>query len=1458
MNQVTTMIWTVIPRFLCLCMLTMTGWAAEHRRPNFIIVSCDNLGYGDIQPFGSTLHRTPHLNRMASEGRRLTHFCVTAGVCTPSRASLITGCYAQRVGMHTNPRDGWVLRPVSPYGLHPAEVTIAEVLQQQGYATGIVGKWHLGDQPEFLPTRQGFDWFFGVPYSDDMTERVWKADGSTWPPLPLMENETVIEAPCNRDGLTKRYTERAMQWMADHKEGPFFLYVPHAMPGSTRTPFASPSFRGKSDNGPWGDAIEELDWSIGQMLDQLKELGIAENTLVVWTSDNGAPINADRADLSRGSNRPLHGRGYSTSEGGFRVPTIVWQPGNVPAGSVCSELATTMDLLPTFATLAGANVPDRIDGHDISTLLFSEQSKSPYEFFGYYDQDQLQAIRSGPWKLFLPLQVFDRHPHFKKGQPTRPLLFHLYDDESCQRSVASEHPDVVARLTKFASRLRQDLGDRDQPGSGQRLPGQVSDPTARVLDEVPPDALGVIESVRGGRHWVDQQTAAPLTPQQSLSSLHVEEGVTVELVAAEPLVKDPVAIAFDQAGRMFVVEYGDYPIGPEDGGKSLSRVVCLEDKDGDGQMDERHVFADGLTFAHSLMPYEDGLLVCAQTEILLLRDTDGDLQADERTVLFDGFTPAHPQMQIGNPRWGLDNRVYLNYAPGKVAATVRTSERVTLPRKDMWFDPRTMTFAADSGMGQYGNTIDRWGRRYYCTNRNPIMTTLLTPEQMARNPFAPPLRGFYDVGLAGGDTRVYPLVDMKSNYLSHAGTHTSACGVTAYSGGLFDGDFVDSVFVCEPIGHLVTRSIVHADGVRLRAERAADRTEFLASTDPWFRPSSLANGPGGAMYLADMYRLWVEHPKFLPPEIAEKLDWRAGEDRGRIYRLRPSDRPLDQYEPPESPGDDLELLASPHGWRRMLAQRRLVQRQSAVASEDLRSLTGTRQAATRLHALWTLQGLQQLTSNDVVRGLRDAHPRVRESALQLAADWVADDDVLAAAIALSDQTDPGVRFRLAVLMSHVKDDRVAVPVLAGLATSIESAPLLTEGLLTATSRREIAVLRGLLRPPEFAQTAAAWKADLVQRLMFGVGKRAEDDELADAFRLAADQRLDKRNRRWVQAAVLSGLADGLPQSRGPLGRVTLAKLINLPPASLRTSVEHLNEQLRKDLQELTEAAVPLPDRLAMTRYLAWLPLSQTRAVVEDLLSIGRPEALQVAAVEAVTHQTATAAAELLLLRWEFLSPAAREAALAFLLRSTPTTRLTMAAMQDGKVSAAALSIDQRVRLLKHRDESVETGARQLFGGAVSSDRVAVARQYRPAVDRPGDAAAGAKVFARVCANCHRLGGSGYQIGPDLTDAMNRSRLALLHDILDPNSKVEPRFAACTIVTQQGKSYSGLITAETGDRLELILAGGRTVNIAFDRIEERVVSAKSLMPEGVEKDITVEQMADLLTYLKNARNVSAAR
>jgi arylsulfatase A len=445
-------------------------------RPNFVLILCDNLGYGDVGCYGSKLQRTPGVDRLAAEGMKLTAFYSTSGVCTPSRASLMTGCYPRRVGLHKNARGGAVLQPVEPIGLHPDEVTIAEVLKAAGYVTGLIGKWHLGDQPVFLPTRQGFDHYFGIPYSDDMTPRA----GQPWPPLPLMRGAKVVEAPAQRETLTKRYTEDAIRFITENRAKPFFLILAHAMPGSTLAPFASERFRGKSSNGPWGDSVEEIDWSTREIMATLKKLDLDERTLVIWTSDNGAP----RRNPPQGSNLPLGGWGYTTAEGGMRVPCLVRWPGRIPAGKSSTELATMMDWLPTFAKLAGARLPERvIDGQDIGPILAGRPgAKSPHEAFFCYHMDQLQAVRSGKWKLYLPLEKKLTNLRGDSA-PTAARLVDVLDDPGETKDVAERFPDVVKHLTAYAAKGRTDLGDLGRPGLRERPPGRVERPAPLTLEQ---------------------------------------------------------------------------------------------------------------------------------------------------------------------------------------------------------------------------------------------------------------------------------------------------------------------------------------------------------------------------------------------------------------------------------------------------------------------------------------------------------------------------------------------------------------------------------------------------------------------------------------------------------------------------------------------------------------------------------------------------------------------------------------------------------------------------------------------------------------------------------------------------------------------------------------------------------------------------------------------------------------
>ena len=1426
-------------------------------KPNFIVVFCDNLGYGDIEPFGSKIHRTPNLNRMAAEGRKFTHFCVTAGVCTPSRASLMTGCYSQRVGMHYNERDGWVLRPVSRYGLNPNEQTIAEVLKAEGYATGMIGKWHLGDQSEFLPTRQGFDWFFGVPYSDDMTERVW-TDGTRWPPLPLMENDKVIEAPCDRNGLTKRYTEEAKEWITKNKDNPFFLYFPQAMPGSTRTPFASPEFKGKSNNGPWGDSIEELDWSIGELMDHLRELRIADNTLVVWTSDNGAPINPDPKDLRRGSNGPLHGRGYTTGEGAFRVPTIVWQPGKVPAGTVCSELATTMDLLPTFAALAGSKKPfkNKIDGHSIVSQLFDDQpAKSPYEVFYYYQQKQLQAVRSGPWKLFLAINQAARHPHLKPKEPPKELLFNVVNDVACKHNVAEQNPEIVKRLKRLAEDAREELGDQDRRGRGQRSigslpPGKKPRPQTLPEDDKKQSALDLIESERGGRHWVDAATDPPRSPESSLETLQIEDGFEIELFAAEPLVKDPVAMTFDQLGRMFVLEYGDYPIGPAQGEDPLSKIVMLEDTDNNGQADRRTVFADKLDFAHSLMAFRDGLLVGAKTKLVYIRDTDNDGVADQRETLFDGFDPAHPQMQIGCPRMGIDNWIYCNYGPGLVASAKQPEKRVRLPRKDFRFHPKTLEFGPDSGLGQFGNTIDRWGNRYYCSNRNPIMTTFLTPGELSRNPFHIVPKAFYDVGKAGGETRVYPLVSMKSNHLSHAGTHTSACGTTAYIGEHFPGSDMNSVrenvFVCEPIGHLVTRSIVRRDGLKLVAMRSQPKRDFVVSTDTWFRPSSLETGPDGALYLADMYRLWVEHPKFLPPEIAAKLDWRAGDDRGRIYRILPANSEGHRFSPPQNLDDQVALLKHENGWQRFLGQRLIVEGKSQFAISKVRELLHHVQPTTRLHALWTLEGMSGLVPSDLLTALRDANLNVRLNAIKLAHRWMDKPEILHAVGSLINDPNQVVRFQIALALDG-SDSEQATDHLVALAATDGLSSDFVDGLITAAKSRAGLILKKLLREHNIGDQIPP-KTNLVRQLAATVGARGDVDELNALLELLTIDE-SAAGMTWWRFAAINGFGEGLSRYRGELGRLSLAKLIEDPPRPLSRSSASLQPIFESISKSALDPKTEKNERLEAVKSLGFQPLADVASDFANLITTDQPLEVQTAAIGSLSKSRSPLAAKIVLENWNQLGPAVRGAALAFTLKRKDSTMMTLGSIESGEVPVSMLSIDQRVRLLKHADARIRKRSKLLFGGGISSNRIKVAKDYERALSLQGSVFSGKKVFERVCAGCHRLHGSGFEAGPDLSDIRNRSRTAILYDILDPNSKVEPRFTSYSIQTVDGFFYNGLIESETTEAVVVKMAEGKRQVVGRNEIELIKASQLSLMPEGIEKDISVQQMADLLEFLK---------
>jgi len=460
---------------------------AKDRPPNFVIIFIDDMGYGDVGCFGAEGYETPNIDRMAAEGTRFTDFYAAASSCTPSRAALMTGCYPQRVGLPN------VLGPNAQIGISDGEVTIAQMLKGTpnakqgvgdptplGYATACFGKWHLGHHPQFLPTHHGFDEYFGLPYSNDMWPKHPEAP-KDYPDLPLVEGDRVVAYDPDQTQLTTWYTERAVRFIEKNKDRPFFLYLPHSM---CHVPLhVSDKFKGKSQRGLFGDVIMELDWSAGQILDTLRRLDLDRNTMVLFCSDNGPWLSYGE---HAGSAKPLREGKGTTFDGGQREPTILRWPGKIPAGRVCREPVTTMDMLPTIAGLAGAKLPEhKIDGKDIWPVISGQPgAKSPHEAFFYYQGWALEAVRSGPWKLHFPhnYRTLAGRPGGTGGQPAKYeqaqiglTLFDLENDISEQHNVADQHPDIVERLQKLADAMRQDLGDaaRKMPGPGRRPPGKV-------------------------------------------------------------------------------------------------------------------------------------------------------------------------------------------------------------------------------------------------------------------------------------------------------------------------------------------------------------------------------------------------------------------------------------------------------------------------------------------------------------------------------------------------------------------------------------------------------------------------------------------------------------------------------------------------------------------------------------------------------------------------------------------------------------------------------------------------------------------------------------------------------------------------------------------------------------------------------------------------------------------------
>jgi putative membrane-bound dehydrogenase-like protein len=950
----------------------------------------------------------------------------------------------------------------------------------------------------------------------------------------------------------------------------------------------------------------------------------------------------------------------------------------------------------------------------------------------------------------------------------------------------------------------------------------------------------------------------PQSPAQALKEFHITAGLRIELVAAEPEIESPVAMAFDEDGRLWVVEMRDYPNGPAPGRPPEGRIRVLEDRDGDGRYEHSTVFADHLLFANGLMPWKGGVVVTAAPHILYLQDTDGDGKADRREILYEGFAAQNPQLRVSHPKLGLDNWVYV--ANGLRGGLVKRhgrpdAEAVNISGSDFRFDLVRDRHEAISGMGQYGNTFDDWGRRFVCDNHDHLRLIVLPNRYLRRNPFLAVGAAWEDVselqpGPLSSGGMVYPLSRNWTTSNLHTGRFTAACGVTIYRGDLLPAEYQGCAFTCEPTGNLVHQEILRPHAATFRSRPARDKVEFLASPDDWFRPVALAHGPDGALYVVDMYRAVIEHPEFMPPELKNRPDLTLGKDRGRIWRIVPESYKTTAMRPNLSrarTADLVPLLAHANAWWRTTAQRLLLERQDRAAVEPLRKLcTSSDRPLARLHAAWMLEGLSALDADLAARLLHDEQPRVREQALVLCERWLATSAAMQKqALALAEDADARGRFQAALSLGEWDDDRI-VPALAKIAVAGADDRWTRAAVASAVPRRAGALLATLLRPGQgLTAQVTAGRLALVQELAALVGARQEPKEVAAV--LGTLQELSGSDSMRWQMAGLNGLADGM----GRRGR-QLSAFLRALPMEAQKAAESAEALLAQAGRVCADTKQELGVRLDAVRLLAHVRPGAALPILSRLLQDDSAAEVRLAAVRALSAQPSAEVPRLLMKSWATYTPALRREVAEAMLRQPDRTLFLLDELEAKRVAAGDLDVPSKNRLLRHSRADIRQRAVKVLRDSVPEERKQVFERYRRALTLKGDALRGREVFRQNCATCHRIADIGTIVGPDISDTRTKTPEALLQDIVNPNAAIDANYVNYTVVTKSGKEITGLIEAESGSSLTLKRAEGQTDVVLRQDIDEIRSSGVSLMPEGLEKSITIEQMADLISFLKNWR------
>lgn len=931
--------------------------------------------------------------------------------------------------------------------------------------------------------------------------------------------------------------------------------------------------------------------------------------------------------------------------------------------------------------------------------------------------------------------------------------------------------------------------------------------------------------------------AEPTTPEESIARMSVPPGYVVELVAAEPDVQSPVAMAWDEKGRLFVAEMTDYPITRGGG-----RIRLLEDPDEKGRRRKSTVFAEGIPFPTGVSPFRGGLLVSAAPDLLFLKDEDGDGRADRREPLLTGFAEGNQQLRVNAPLRGLDNWIYLcnGRSGGRVQRPDgRNSHPIELGPHDLRWNPRSGAIELLGTFSQFGQAISDAGDRFVNWNTIPFRHDVVPREVLSRNPFLPSGAGVATLEEPAVGNRVFPLSAPTATFNAEPfGFFNASCGPAVDRGGIFPPADAGSLFVCEPLFNIVHRRRLVPAGPTFRAERPPREAsrEFLASSDDWFRPVFLASGPDGALYIADFARAMIEHPQFVKEDLRATLPFLRGGDRGRIYRLRPAAAalyPATEF-PRSNPEELVALLAHPNGWTRDTAQRLVVDEGRLDAEPAVRKLLSASPVPLgRLHALYVLEGLGKLVEADLLLALRDPAPLVREHAVRLAGNRRGSrrkTDRVVPSLASDD--DGRVRFQVAIAAGSI-EGAAPTEALARIAARDADDPWTRLSVLASLRGRTAAFLdRWQAASEDLTASPSAGRIELVRQAAECLGAEHPAGEVQAVSRWIGPPPPETFDA--LRAGALVGLIDGLER-----GRVAPSSV--LPAEQLR----HWRTAGRR---VATTPDASLADRVLAGQLLARIGEADDAAVFQGWLASDQPIELQRTAIDGLGRRPSDAAADLLVQALASATPAVREAILAVLLRRPAWHSALLDAVASGAVAASDLGPERRIVLLESPDRPARERAARLLPSTGNPDRAKVVAEYLAKLPSSADAGRGAALFERHCAGCHRLRNKGWAVGPDLSGLLRRPREQFVADILDPARQAMPDAIAFAIATTDGQVRSGLIVAESSSSVTIRRAAGVEESLLRSEIESIRSTGKSLMPEGFEQSLTPADLADLIGYL----------